>query len=323
MPGTTDEAVVDRGDDFIPTDDDAPEPSAPAAKPAADKPSLRDAVDGDKDIDPDPDDPDGEPKAEKEDKPKRDDRIPLKRHKELLEKERAARAEAEAKLAQYAQGQQVAKVNEDITKLEDKVLDLEKQYNKLLNDGEVTKAAELMTQIRRTERQIVESTAEMRMAQSMAQATEKARYDITLERIEEAYPALNPDHDDFDADRMQDVADLAAVYQRRGQTPTKALQAAVKKLMGAAETRDQRDATEVTPRVDKADVQKQVQAERRKAGADKTASATSRQPGTNKVGTDNGRSESLLASDVIKMSQDAFAKLKEEDLAKLRGDDNV
>jgi len=319
MPGTTDEAVVDRGDDFIPTDD-APEPSAPAAKPAADKPSLRDAVDDDKDIDPDPDDPDGEPKAEK---PKRDDRIPLKRHKELLEKERAARAEAEAKLAQYAQGQQVAKVNEDITKLEDKVLDLEKQYNKLLNDGEVTKAAELMTQIRRTERQIVESTAEMRMAQSMAQATEKARYDITLERIEEAYPALNPDHDDFDADRMQDVADLAAVYQRRGQTPTKALQAAVKKLMGAAETRDQRDATEVTPRVDKADVQKQVQAERRKAGADKTASATSRQPGTNKVGTDNGRSESLLASDVIKMSQDAFAKLKEEDLAKLRGDDNV
>ena len=86
-------------------------------------------------------------KADEKDKAK-GKAIPLDRHKQILEREREARAELERKLSQYQQGQKVADINEDLTKMEDKVLAMEKQYNKLLADGEIERASELMGKIR-------------------------------------------------------------------------------------------------------------------------------------------------------------------------------
>lgn len=74
------------------------------------------------------------------------------------------------------------------------------------------------------------------------------RYSTALERIEESFPQLNEDSDSYDADLAQDVVDLKATYERRGMTPTQALQKAVKKLVDV-DTGDQKSATEVTPRV--------------------------------------------------------------------------
>lgn len=253
-----------------------------------------------------------------EEKPKKDTRIPLSRHEALLTKERERREAAERQVAQYQNSTQVAKTNEDLTKLEDTVLDMEGKYNKLMADGEVEKARELMTKIRQTERSIIKAQSDAQMAVAMAQAAESARYSIALERIEEAYPALNEDHDDYDAEKMADVADLKAVYMRRGMTPTQALQKAVLKFFPKTESRAQEDATTVAPRVS----EKDVAAERKKLAAGKTADAVTRQPAsTSKAGTDNTRTVSLTPQDVIKMSQDKFAKLDEAELAKLRGDE--
>lgn len=253
-----------------------------------------------------------------EEKPKKDTRIPLSRHEALLAKERERREAAERQVAQYQNSTQVAKTNEDLTKLEDTVLDMEGKYNKLMADGEVEKARELMTKIRQTERSIIKAQSDAQMAVAMAQAAESARYSIALERIEEAYPELNEDHDDYDAEKMADVADLKAVYMRRGTTPTQALQKAVLKFFPKTETKAQEDATTVAPRVS----EKDVAAERKKLAAGKTADAVTRQPAsTSKAGTDNTRTVSLTPQDVIKMSQDKFAKLDEAELAKLRGDE--
>lgn len=265
----------------------------------------------------DKDKPDDETET-KDEKPRKDTRIPLSRHKELIEKERERREAAERQLAQYQHGSQVAKTNDDLSKLEDTVLDMEAKYNKFMADGEVEKASQLMTKIRQTERSIIKAQSDAQMATAMAQAAESARYSIALERIEQAYPELNEDDAAFDSEKLADVADLKAVYERRGMTPTQALQKAVLKFYPKAETKAQEAATTVAPRV----TEKDVAAERKKAAAAKTADAVTRQPAsTSKAGTDNTRTVGLTPQDVIKMDQDKFAKLGEDELKKLRGDD--
>ena len=77
---------------------------------------------------------------------KKDSRIPASRHKEILEREREKRADVERQLAQYQNGQQVASINTEITAMEDKVAQMEKEYANLLTDGEIDKATSVMAQ---------------------------------------------------------------------------------------------------------------------------------------------------------------------------------
>lgn len=259
--GGTDVSLADRGDDFVATDDDASEAPAKAAKP--DESALKNPFeDGEEDEDAEGEGEDAEAEAAKA--KNKNARIPLNRHKEILAKERQQREALEQRLAQYERGQQVAQTNEELTSLEDSILAMERKYNSLLADGEIEQATALMSKIRQTERQIVETKAEMRSQAAEVRARESARYDIALERIEESYPELNPDDDAYDKELVVDVIDLKAVYQGRGMPPTKALQAAVKKLLGQ-DTRAQRNATDVTPRVTDQD----IAAERKKGAVQK------------------------------------------------------
>ena len=293
-------ATLDRGDDMFGGDIDPDNPDKGEH-------DLQDPFKGEKAED---------SPADKQSK-RKDDRIPLKRHKELLDKERAQREALERQLAQYQNGQQVAQTNEELIRIEDSIAKMEKEYNNLLADGDIDKATELMARIRQAERSIVETKAEMRTQAAEIRAREAARYDIVLERIEEAYPELNPDSDEYDNELLSDVADLKQVYQGRGMTPTKALQAAVKKLLGQEGTK-QATATETTPRVPARD----VAAERKRGAVARVADATRRTPpNTRDIGMDSDKAGGGLSpKDVMSMSQDEFARLTESQLARLRGD---
>lgn len=317
--------AVDRGDDFLPTDDDAVDTSATdkdlpkTAKEAAD--SLRDAADADDDGEGEGEGEEGEDKAkakDDKDKPKSPKRIPLERHEQILAKERERRQELEQQLQQFQNGREVAAVNADLTKLENNVVELEKKYHAALGDGDVDEAAKLMRQIRTLDGQIADAKADMRAAVAEARAVERVRYSTALERIEEAYPQLNQDHEDFDKDLAQDVIDLKATYEGRGLTPTAALQKAVKRLLDV-ESRTQEKAVTVAPRVDA----EQVAAQRKKEAAKKTADAVGKQPpALTKAGLNSDAlGGGLNAKDVIRLSQDEFAKLPDTALAKLRGDE--
>ena len=312
--------AVDRGDSFTPTvdDDELKKPAGKAPAAAQDDDTGSGAADPDA-ADPDAADPDaagddGEGKSKR----KSDARIPLSRHEKILQKERERREAAEAQLAQFQKGKEVVKANEQLTEAENKLLELEDKHTEALADGDVDKAKALMRQIRAMDRQLAEARAEARAAEAEARAVERARYDIVLERIESTYPQLNEDHDDYDKDLAQDVIDLSATYQRRGLTPAQALQKAVKKLVGA-ENSKQEQATEVTPRVDAA----AVAAQRKKDAVAKTVDAAKRTPpNTSRVGKDSDSAGgSLRAEDVLKMSQDDFMKLDEAELKRLRGDE--
>lgn len=312
---TADDEAGDRGDDFTPTDDN----ETKGAGSSDDTDTDSDSPDGDGDGD---GDDKGEEEKAKGDKAKgKDTRIPLARHKDLLEKERARRADLERQLSQYQQGRQVAAVNEDITKLEDNILTLEKEYNKLMADGDVDKATETMSKIRRMEREVSEQKSDLKIAAAEIRATETARYNIVLERIESAYPELNEDHDDYDQEIVADVLDLKAAYQsRRGMPPAAALQAAVQKLLGK-KTAGQKDAVSVTPRVPKDD---STAADRKKKAVEKALDANRRTPpSAAQMGQDSDKlgGGTVTAKDAMKMSDEDFAKLDEKTLARMRGDE--
>lgn len=310
--GGTDTAVLDRGDDIAdPVDESGKggeaegDQAAALEKELADKAAPETKENEDKD-------PDAKADA------KKDQRIPLSRHEKILQKERDLRAQAERELKQYKGGAQVADLNEDIRKAEDLVLSLEKEYAKLITDGETEKAATKMAEIRRTERDINGAKSDAKIASAVARATENVRYGNALERIEAEYPVLNEDHEDFDETTFIEVVELMNGYKAQGYTPTDALQKAVKKELGA-KTATQTKVLTVKPRVDAKD----VAAERKRAAAEKTVGAVeTTPPPITKVGLDGDKvGGGLSAKAVMGMNQKDFAKLSDDALARLRGDE--
>jgi len=304
-PEPGDSGSVDRGDTL-------PEDNTVVTEDVKDDPKVKELA-----AELDADEAEAEEETKEEPK-KKDSRIPLSRHKEILEKEREQRAALERQLAQYQQGKQIANVNEEITALENSVLKLEKEYANLLTDGEIDKATAVMQQIRKAEREMAEAKSDMKIHAAEIRATERARYNTALERVEAAFPTLNPDHEDYDEAAMSEVADLKSAYEMKGLTPTAALQKAVKMIVEPRTTR-QEVATSSNPRVS----EKDIAAERKKGAVEKTVKAvTKTPPSLSRVGLDGdkmgGGADSAEA--VMKMSQSEFAKLSEEALARLRGD---
>jgi hypothetical protein len=333
----------DRGDDWTPTDDDAADLAARAEdkgddkgdkdeedKPAPKKKPAKAAAkeESEEESEVEEEEEEEEEEGEGKDKNKRKDtRMPLSRHKKILEKERAERAEVERRLQAYEQGDRVAATNEAIKKTEDKILALDKEYAKLMVDGDHEKAAEKRAEIRKLENDIIEQKSDLKAQAATARAIEKVRYDTTVERLEAAYPQLNPEHDDFDGEAAQDVLDLASTYRsQRNMTPAEAIQKAAKKLLGA-ETKKQEQAVDTKARVDKDEVKaeekKQAKEEqRRRNQVEKNLDANKRQPAdTSRVGADSDKAGGgLTDKDVLKMSHDDFTKLDEATLSRLRGD---
>jgi hypothetical protein len=304
--------VIDRGDDYTPQADlEKLTDSAEDASEVSTEAEASVEADSGKD----------EAKDKVKDKAK-DTRVPLARHKEILAKEREQRAALERELAALKTGSEVAKTNENITEAENKVLSMEKEYLDLLAKGEVEKAAAKMAEIRRTERSIVQAEAQLQTQAAEARAYERVKYDTTVERLEAAYPAINPDHDDFDKEVTSEVLELMGGYVATGRySRAEALQKACKMVLGTT-TRKQENATETDVRVSKEDVNKQVAADRKKAQVEKNLDAAVKQPpNSNAVGRNSDAGGGVLkATDIVNMSQRDFAKLSDSDLAKLRGD---
>lgn len=249
---------------------------------------------------------------------KKEPYIPLSRHNAILNKERERREALQRELSQTQHGDQIASINTEITQAEDKVMKLEKEYAVMLTDGEIEKATAIMAQIRTAERQINEAKSDMKIQAAEIRATERARYNTALERIEAAFPTLNPDHEDFNEEVMQDVVELKSAYELKGLTSTMALQKAVK-LIVEPRTSRQEIATTAQPRVSN----QELAAERKKDAAIKTAKAVAKTPPSlNHAGLDSDKAGggAISAQAVMKMSQKEFAKLSEATLAELRGD---
>lgn len=315
----------DRGDDFAPTGADAADTPevVVTAEDLAKVPKTKLAAPADE-ADIDPDNPDGDPGADT-DKPagKKDTRIPLARHKEILAKERSQREALERLLAQTKQADAVAQTNEQLTAAENNLLELEKQYAKLVVDGDAAKAAALMGDIRRAERGISDARSSFAIQAAEARAYERVQYDSTVERLEAAYPTLNEDHADFDAELMGEVVELRDGYVATGKyTRAQAIKKAAETLVGAATTR-QKTAVNTDVKVDADAVAKAAAAERAALQRAKNGKVAGTQPPSMaKIGQDHDKLGGVITGEaVMKMKHDDFVKLSENDLARLRGDE--
>ncbi len=283
-------------------EDDAPD--APAPESVKDDPAVK-ALEDDL--------------TSKEEAPKKDSRIPLARHKEILEKEREQRASLERQLAQYQKGNELADMNAELTAAENKVTELMTRHATLLTDGEIEEATAVMHEIRKIDRDVAEARSDMKIHAAEVRATERARYNTAIERVEAAFPELNPEHEEFNEPLAAEVLDLLEAYKSRGMTPTAALQKAVKTIVEPRTAR-QENAVNATPRVS----DKDVAAERKQDAIAKTLKATSKTPaslGRAGVNSDRLGGGELDARAVMNMSQKEFAALSDAQIKKMRGDE--
>lgn len=310
----------DRGDEFIPTNEEDDKAIADAAAEIAKIESEKKAAELEKKTEKTEEEVKAEEEAatKAEGENKKDTRIPLSRHEKLMEKGRLEREALVAENEKLRQGQALAKTNETIDKTEEKLLTMEAEYNELLGKGEIEKATAKMTEIRRTERQISDAKVAFQSQVAENAAYERVRYDTTVDRIEEAYPELNEDADEFDKASSEQVVKLMMKFVKAGDDRATSLKEAVRLVMGAPKSRVEKQALDADVKVSK----DAIEAERKAAALKKNVEASKKQPSDlSKVGLDSDKGDtSLTANAVMKMSQKEFAALSEADLAKLRGD---
>ena len=321
---------ADRGDTFVPTGDeegkDTPEGGAgkdtpeggDAGKDTPEGGAGKDTPEGGGGDDT----PEGEEGEDGKEGKKKPGGIPWSRHKDLLKKEREARERAETELAKFKSGDRITAMNEDIAKGEQKIEQLDAEYTQLVTDGKHQEASKKMAEIRKLERELSETKANFKATVAETRAVERARYENTVEKLESAYPVLNPDDAEYDEDKAQDVLDLAAVYNQRGDTPSKALQKAAEKLLGTA-TKAQESAVKTDTKVSEDDKAKALAEERRKAQVKKNLDAKGKQPPSKEaVGADHDKAggSPIDGKSVMQMGYDDFVKLDEQTLSRLRGD---
>lgn len=303
--GDGDDLGGDRGDDFTPTED-KPEPEAAAEEEVGEKEEAP-ADDAAEEEDP--------PRDELGRFAKRDEpRIPKARFDEAVAKERARAEALERQLAELQAAQAQVKRQEDTGKLEAEITALERQRAQLLLDGEADKAAEIAMTIRAKERQLAIEESRSMTAQAKEQAREEIRLELTVERLENEYPELNPESDAYDEDLVELVlARQKSLVERNRMSPSKALAQAATSIMarfGAqkAEAGEQKGL-------------KSTVADRKQAQVKKNLEALKKQPASTKdAGMDSDKMGEKLLPDVSKMTYEEFEALPEATKAKLRGD---
>lgn len=298
--------TVDRGDDFTPTDDDAPAAKADAA---ADK--------GDEKLEQDDDKADAkaDDKAEdKDDDQPRDEKgkfIPKSRFDEAVRKERDAKDALARQLKEYQEREAQSKVTEDYAAAQKVVKDMIKQHTSLLADGELDKASDLMEKILEMKEEMAERKAEAKANSAKESAKEEMRYDALVQRLENDYPQINPDAEEYDKAAVKRVqAYMTGLMQTEKMTASQALKEAVETLM------TKKEAAKADDKAEDAGMR------RKEAAVKKAIDAKSKQPASTKdVGVDHDKNGGPMdASAIQKLSWEEFVKLPDSKLSEMRGD---
>jgi hypothetical protein len=147
--------------------------------------------------------------------------------------------------------------------------------------------------------------------QAKEAAKEEIRYDATVSNLEALYPEINPDADEYDSDAVDEILTIHKGLVAQGLPASLSIQRAVKYVLGAP-TQDE----------DRGDVLQDKGLQRTTEAKKRNVEAAKKQPAnTAKVGADSDKlGGGVDASTVMKLSQEEFAKLSDDALAKMRGD---
>lgn len=304
--------AVDRGDEHVSTDDPAKldESVEEDVKLATGENKPEEEGEKEEEKEPQPRDAGGKFAKKEGDEPK----IPKSRFDDAVAKERTRAEAAERELAAIRQAQQQIQRGVDLDKLVQQVSELRAKEHDALIDGDKKSAAELAGQIDTLNRQIAVEQARDMSAAAREQAREEIRWDLTVERIEEQYPALNERSDEFDQDLTDDVVDkMNGIMARERMPRSQALLKAVQSVMRIRSTPVEEN---------QKGLDRGKQQDRKEAAVAKNLDAAKRQPASMKTaGADSDKygqnSPTPAASD---MTFEEFKALPESTKAKMRGD---
>jgi hypothetical protein len=232
---------------------------------------------------------------------------------EAQQRKAQARAERDAaRIDELERANAAGRVSVDVQKLQANLSAARDKYEDLVQDGKKDEARAVRRDIDRMQDALVDYRATSQAERARTEAIETVNYETALTNAEAKYSELNPEHDDFNSDLTDEVADMMAAYVSRGYARNAALDKALKYVM-------------VPKKASVGDAGSSLRAEREAAARTKAAAADKAQPGNlSKVGLDSdkvgdGRAQAKV--DVMRMTQEQFAKLDEDTKAKLRGDD--
>lgn len=307
-----DDLQLDRGDELEVAKPEATEPEA--AEPEATEPetdSLGDVLDEEGDET-------AEEKAEREaaeaaEAAKKRIRIPKARFDEAQNKARAREAALLEEIEKLRGGQQASATQLAVEERRTQISEMQDKYEDLILDGMKDEARKVRHTLDAMREELSDYQTSVKSDAARRSAIEELSYNASLANVESRYPTLNPDNEEFDPATTDEVASLMGMFVNSGVSRDAALARAVKYVLGAPpQARDVADAAA------QGAARKRAEAARAKAAA-----ANKQQPAnTNRVGVDSDKAGSADGSgiDVMRLSQDKFAKLDEETKARLRGD---
>ena len=211
-------------------------------------------------------------------------------------------------------GQQASATAKAVKDMRAKIDELQDKYEDLILDGKKDEARKVRRQVDELREDLTEYQTNTKSEAARKAAIDEMSYNAQLAGYEAKYPALNPEHEDFDEDKTDEVATLLNAFVKAGQKRADALAKAVKYVLGAP------------PAAGKGgddDKAKELADQRAAEARKKAAEANKKQPPDGKnVGLDSDKAGGGKGGDVdvLRLSQDKFAKLDEETKAKLRGD---
>ena len=253
-------------------------------------------------------------RLEAEEEKKKRIRIPKSRFDEALGKAKQREQALLDEIEKLKGGQQASSAAKAVRDMRTEIDKLQDKYEDLILDGKKEEARKVRRHVEALRDELSEYQTNTKSEAARKAAIDEMSYNAQLAGYEAKYPALNPEHEDFDEDKTDEVATLLNAFVKAGQKRADALAKAVRYVLGAppAAGRGGDD--------DKAKgMAEQRAAEARKKAAD----ANKKQPPNGKdVGLDSDKAGGGKGGDVdvLRLSQDKFAKLDEETKAKLRGD---
>ena len=253
-------------------------------------------------------------RLEAEEEKKKRIRIPKSRFDEALGKAKQREQALLDEIEKLKGGQQASSAAKAVRDMRTEIDKLQDKYEDLILDGKKEEARKVRRHVEALRDELSEYQTNTKSEAARKAAIDEMSYNAQLAGYEAKYPALNPEHEDFDEDKTDEVATLLNAFVKAGQKRADALAKAVRYVLGAppAAGRGGDD--------DKAKgMAEQRAAEARKKAAD----ANKKQPPNAKdVGLDSDKAGGGKGGDVdvLRLSQDKFAKLDEETKAKLRGD---
>ena len=253
-------------------------------------------------------------RLEAEEEKKKRIRIPKSRFDEALGKAKQREQALLDEIEKLKGGQQASATAKAVKDMRAKIDELQDKYEDLILDGKKDEARKVRRQVDELREDLTEYQTNTKSEAARKAAIDEMSYNAQLAGYEAKYPALNPEHEDFDEDKTDEVATLLNAFVKAGQKRADALAKAVKYVLGAP------------PAAGKGgddDKAKELADQRAAEARKKAADANKKQPPDGKnVGLDSDKAGGGKGGDVdvLRLSQDKFAKLDEETKAKLRGD---